>query len=94
MPHIAMANLIAGKRVVPELIQNDFTASNIVRRLSPLITDGASRQSMMEELAELRRLLRARTSGRSGGAIARVAEVTLELLGTAHAARVAETVPH
>jgi lipid-A-disaccharide synthase len=94
VPHIAMANLIAGKRVVPELIQNDFTASNIVRRLSPLITDGASRQSMMEELAELRRLLRARTSGRSGGAIARVAEVTLELLGTTHAARVAETVPH
>ena len=26
VPHVAMANLIAGKRVVPELIQHDFTA--------------------------------------------------------------------
>ena len=25
VPHVAMANLIAGERVVPELIQNDFT---------------------------------------------------------------------
>ena len=34
VPHVAMANLIAGKRVVPELIQNDFTAANIVQQLS------------------------------------------------------------
>jgi lipid-A-disaccharide synthase len=31
VPHVAMVNLIAGKRLVTELIQNDFTASNIVR---------------------------------------------------------------
>jgi lipid-A-disaccharide synthase len=94
VPHVAMANLIAGKRVVPELIQNDFTASNIVRHLSPLLPDGPSRQSMMMELAELRGLLRAKMPGRNaetGGAIARVAAITLELLG--HRARVAETVP-
>ena len=35
VPHVAMANLIAGKRVVPELIQHDFTAANIVQHLSP-----------------------------------------------------------
>lgn len=94
VPHVAMANLIAGKPVVPELIQNDFTASNIVRHLSPLLPDGPSRQSMMMELAELRGLLRARMPGRNpetGGAIARVAEITLELLG--HRARIAEAVP-
>jgi lipid-A-disaccharide synthase len=94
VPHVAMANLIAGRRMVPELIQNDFTASNIVRQLLPLITDGPPRQSMMEELAELRGLLRAKASGGSGSAIARVADVALELMGTAHAARIAETVPH
>ena len=32
VPHVAMVNLIAGKRVVPELIQHDFTAAKIVRR--------------------------------------------------------------
>ena len=40
VPHVAMANLIAGKRVVPELIQDDFTASNIVEQLRPLLPDG------------------------------------------------------
>ena len=90
VPHVAMANLIAGKRVVPELIQNNFTASNIVRQMQPLLSDGPSRQSMMMELAELRGLLRVK--GRTGGAIARVAGVTLELLATAHRTKVAETV--
>jgi len=97
VPHVAMANLIAGKRVVPELIQNDFTASNIVRQLDVLLPDGPPRQSMMQELAELRGMLRAPAhSGPSetGGAIARVAEVTLELLGTSRGARAPETVLH
>ena len=102
VPHVAMANLIAGKRVVPELIQNDFNASNIVRQLDALLPDGPPRQSMMQELAELRGMLRALARGsasEAGGAIARVAEVTLELLGTAsrgtvHGARAVETVLH
>ncbi|MGC2327652.1 MAG: lipid-A-disaccharide synthase, partial [Candidatus Sulfotelmatobacter sp.] len=46
VPHVAMANLIACRRVVPELIQHDFTASNIVQHLGPLLPDGAPRQSM------------------------------------------------
>ncbi|MGB7265070.1 MAG: lipid-A-disaccharide synthase, partial [Terracidiphilus sp.] len=46
VPHVAMANLIAGKRVVPELIQKDFTASNIVQQLERLLPDGPVRQSM------------------------------------------------
>ncbi len=102
VPHVAMVNLIAGKRLVPELIQKDFTASNIVRQLRPLLPDGPPRQSMMQELAELRGLLRATAPGgpqKAGGAIGRVAEVTLELVGTvpkgtAHRTRIAETVPH
>jgi lipid-A-disaccharide synthase len=84
VPHVAMVNLIAQKRVIPELIQNDFTASNIVSQLQPLLPDGAPRQSMMKELAELRGTLRARPKSAaqpSAGAIARVAEVVLELLG-------------
>ena len=92
VPHVAMANLIAGKRVVPELIQSEFTAENIVREIEPLLPDGPPRQSMMEELAQIRGLL---TRGllktrpacgagggasKAGGAIDRVAAVALELL--------------
>ena len=84
VPHVAMANLIADKRVVPELIQEEFTASNIVSQLQPLLPDGRPRESMMEELAALRGLLRSRSRGagqENSGAIDRVAQVTLELMG-------------
>ena len=84
VPHVAMANLIAGKRVVPELIQNDFTASKIVQHIEPLLPDGPSRQSMMQELGAIAGLLAGRRAGsgeQNSGAIERVAAVTLELLG-------------
>jgi lipid-A-disaccharide synthase len=79
VPYVAMANLIAGKRVVPELIQNDFTAANIIRELERLLPDGAPRQSMMHELLAIRHLLQPRQTrpAGSGGAIERVAAVTL-----------------
>ena len=83
VPHVAMANLIAGKRVVPELIQNDFTASNIVQHLEPLLPDGPPRQSMMQELVRIRTLLGTAPGGQgqANGAIDRVAAITLEVLG-------------
>jgi lipid-A-disaccharide synthase len=93
VPHVAMANLIAGKRVVPELIQNDFTAANIVQQLEPLLPDGPPRQSMMQELQRVRALLSTRPNrpGEAHGAIDRVAAVALEVLGIA--SPVAESVP-
>jgi lipid-A-disaccharide synthase len=77
VPHVAMANLIADRRVVPELIQSDFTAENIVQQLGRLLPDGADRESMMQELARVRALLQ--TGQRNSGAIERVAAVTVEL---------------
>jgi lipid-A-disaccharide synthase len=88
VPHVAMANLIAGKRLVPELIQNDFTASNIVTELRPLLSDGPARASMMQELAALRGLLHPH-HGQT--AIDRVAEIVLQQLSlTAAATALAE----
>jgi lipid-A-disaccharide synthase len=95
VPHVAMANLIAGKRVVPELIQDDFTASNIVRQLEPLLPDGPRRQSMMQELAAIRNLLHSGTKGDQkvdGGAIGRVADVVLDLIGARLSPRMEEVV--
>ena len=84
VPHVAMANLIAGKRAVPELIQHDFTAANIVQQIELLLPDGAPRQSMMEELGAIRGLLSARPTGSGeGGAIDRVAAIALEAAGVA-----------
>ena len=79
VPCVAMANLIAGKRVVPELLQEDFTAENIVHQIEPLLPDGPPRQSMMEELERVRGLLNKRPAAcGEGGAIDRVAAMTLE----------------
>jgi lipid-A-disaccharide synthase len=92
VPHVAMVNLIAQKRVIPELIQNEFTASNIVREITPLLPDGPPRQSMMQELAELRGMLRSRSAAAPQaprGAITRAAEIALELLGSSGTNKIA-----
>jgi lipid-A-disaccharide synthase len=86
VPFVAMANLIAGKLVVPELIQAAFTAANIVRQIEPLLPDGPLRESMMQELARIRGLLTARPTGKGDEietAISRVAGITIRQLGAA-----------
>jgi lipid-A-disaccharide synthase len=42
----AMPNLIAGKKIVPELIQSGFTAEAVVRELQAIISSGPARQQM------------------------------------------------
>lgn len=54
----AMVNLIAGKKIVPELIQQNFTAANIVRELNAFLPEGARRQQMLADLQDVRAKLR------------------------------------
>lgn len=58
VPHVAMVNLIAGRRVVPELIQGEFTVENVIETFSPLLEETAAREKMIEELSELGAALR------------------------------------
>ena len=58
---IAMVNLVAGRRVVPELLQNQFTAENIIKHLKPLLEDGLEREAQIGALAEVRRKLHSPT---------------------------------
>jgi len=85
VPFVAMPNLIAGKMVVPELIQNAFTAGNIVRNIEPLLPEGTVRESMKMELARIRAMLTIAPTGfgdNTETAISRVAEITLKQLGS------------
>jgi lipid-A-disaccharide synthase len=52
--HYAMVNLIAGEEVVPELVQHDFTAQNIVCELNKIIPDGEPRTRMIQGLAAVK----------------------------------------
>ncbi len=54
----AMANLIAGRRVVKELIQDGFTAENVVRELQVILPDGPERSQMIAGLDEVQAKLR------------------------------------
>jgi lipid-A-disaccharide synthase len=59
VPRFAMVNLIAGEEIVPELVQGDFTAENVVARLREILPDGAARDRMLEGLTLVKTRLRA-----------------------------------
>jgi lipid-A-disaccharide synthase len=54
VPRYAMVNLIAGKEVVPELVQRNFTARNVAAKLREILPDGPVREKMVQELAAVR----------------------------------------
>src|SRR5437899_3217301 len=56
--HFAMVNLIAGEEVVPELVQHEFTAGNIVGQLRKIISDGAARTRMLQGLTAVKAKLK------------------------------------
>ncbi len=80
VPHVAMVNLIAGRRAVPELIQGDFTAENVVSQLRPLLDEGQSRAGMLASLHEISGMLKAEGNRGGESAIDSVAGITLEVL--------------
>lgn len=57
VPHVAMVNLIAGRRVVPELIQSEFTAQSVMKAMEPLMADTPARAAMMDSLQQVKREL-------------------------------------
>jgi lipid-A-disaccharide synthase len=53
----AMPNLIAGEKIVTELIQKDFTAANVVRELNAIIPEGPRREQMQAALKTVQQRL-------------------------------------
>ena len=80
VPHVAMVNLIADRRIVPEFIQHDFTAANVAASLKPLLEDGAARATMQSNLRAVAAALRVSACPKQQTAIARVAAIALDLI--------------
>jgi lipid-A-disaccharide synthase len=57
VPFYSMVNLIAGRAVVPELMQGRMTGENLAREALRLLADGPARAEMKAGLAEVRRRL-------------------------------------
>ncbi|HEX7232939.1 MAG TPA: lipid-A-disaccharide synthase [Candidatus Binatia bacterium] len=72
--HIGMVNLIAGQRLMPELIQQDVNAERIAAETKVLLDDAKMRARITKELSKLRERL-----GRPGAAD-RVAELALSMM--------------
>jgi lipid-A-disaccharide synthase len=53
VPFYSMVNLIAGRKIVPELMQNQMTGVHLADAVSGLLNDEAARRKMRQELAEV-----------------------------------------
>jgi lipid-A-disaccharide synthase len=74
VPHIGLANLIAGKRILPELVQNEATAENMADAAYELLSDPAAYAKMLREIKKIQLMLG------QAGASHRVATIAFELL--------------
>ena len=70
IPHIGLLNIVAGREVAPEFVQDAFRPERVADALAPLFAaDGAERRAMLAGLAEVRAELG------TAGASERVAEM-------------------
>jgi lipid-A-disaccharide synthase len=72
--HMGMANLLAGERVFPELLQDDFTPERLAHEVLSLIRDPGRMKAVRRGLATVIRRLG------GPGASARAARVAVELM--------------
>jgi len=54
---IGLANILAGKKIVPELVQFDFTVGNVFKEASKILFDEDTSAHIKEELAKVKKSL-------------------------------------
>jgi lipid-A-disaccharide synthase len=74
LPHVALPNILAGRFVVPELLQGDATPENLSQALVNQIADKVVRERQERAFLEIHRTLRQ-------GSAERVVEALLPMLG-------------
>jgi lipid-A-disaccharide synthase len=75
IPHIGLLNVVAGREVAPEFVQDAFTTMAVADALDPLFDAGSPlRERMVQGMAEVRRTLG------DPGAAARVARIASDMV--------------
>jgi lipid-A-disaccharide synthase len=65
LSRFAMPNLIAGREIVRELVQDDFTAQNVATEARSLLENGPRRSQIVADLADVRRHLQSNRGAES-----------------------------
>ncbi len=73
--HVGLINIVAGKEVVPELVQRECTAGRIAAALEPFLRDPSRAGAVRREMSALRERLG------EPGCFGRAAEAVLRVLG-------------
>lgn len=59
LPYISMINILAGREVVPELVQHDCTPQKLADEITSLLTDEAKRTAQKEAFGDILAMLEA-----------------------------------
>ena len=71
-PHVALPNLLAGERLVPELIQRGLTVPGLVQAVDDYLSHPGRADSLAETFTRLHEQLRRDASNRAAEAVARL----------------------
>lgn len=77
LPYVGMPNILAGERLVPELLQNEASPAALAAALLALLRDTAAQRRQVERFHDFHQLLRQNTAEKAADAV-------LGMLGKAH----------
>lgn len=76
--HVGLANLVAGRRIAPELLQEDATPAALASALLPLVDEGPARAAALAGVRGVQEALRPEGTATASE---RVADLAAELIG-------------
>jgi lipid-A-disaccharide synthase len=74
LPYVGMPNVLAGERLVPELLQDEATPAALSAALINLLRDSEAQRRQRERFAEFHQLLRRNAAERAAEAVFKVLE--------------------
>ncbi len=74
LPYVGLPNVLAGERLVPELLQDEATPAALCAALINLLRDGEAQRRQRERFAEFHQLLRCNAAERAADAVFKVLE--------------------
>jgi lipid-A-disaccharide synthase len=69
LPYVGMPNILAGEKLVPELLQDDASPAALAAALLALLRDPGAQRRQRERFAEFHRLLRRNAAEKAADAV-------------------------